>query len=101
DPTTRPANETKQASRAATNETRPVAGAIYQGPTTSGSEVTSISATPAGGRWKTPQLSRPLEEGEYTAVARQGSGIGNGPGESQSTTFSIRTKPPEVTLNAF
>ena len=47
-------NETKPSFSGATNETTPVAVAIYKGPTTSGSEVTSISATPAGGRWKTP-----------------------------------------------
>src|SRR5205807_6700672 len=93
-------NETKPTFSGTSNETTTVTVAIYRGATTSGSEVTSVSAAPVGGKWAVRDLGRPLEEGQYTAVARQPSGIGNGPGESQSTTFSIRLKPPEVTLKA-
>jgi|GEM_PF-3529438 len=86
----------------ATNEATPVTVVIYKGATDLGPEVTSTApAEPSGDTWQTKPLVHPLEDGEYTAVAREESGIGNGPGESPPVTFSIRTASPKVVLNQF
>jgi hypothetical protein len=82
-----------------TNEATTVTVAIHEGASVSGPEVASDSAEPGAGVWTTKPLAHALKDGEYTAVAREASGIGNEAGESAPVTFSIRTAAPEVTLN--
>jgi hypothetical protein len=58
------------------------------------------AATPNGGGFSwSAALSAGLADGQYTAIARQQSAIGNEPGASSPVTFTIDTKPPEVTLD--
>ena len=51
----------------------------------------------ASGEWAIV-ASSPLAEGFYTAVATEPSAMGNGTGESETRSFEVVTKPPEVTL---
>ena len=64
------------------------------------SEVSSSTATPAGGKWTSAKVSPPLSSGSYTAVATQPSSLGNPPGMSEPRTFTVDTAPPRVVLNS-
>ena len=70
------------------SETTTVTVAIYKAP--SGPEVATVTAKPAGGLWKTEALSKPLADGQYTAIATQPSGIGNGSDTLRSRGTSSR-----------
>ena len=61
-------------------------------------EATTVKATVSSGRWSAPALAMALTDGEYTAVAKQLSSIGNAEGESAPMTFIVNTRPPSVTL---
>ena len=80
-------------------ETKLVVVSIYSGPTTAGKLAEKVTVAPTGGSWEV--RGGQLEDGEYTVVATQESGIGNGPGQSKPVTFTIDTKPPTVTLKPF
>jgi hypothetical protein len=80
-------------------EAKPVVVSIYSGPTTTGKLAEKVTVAPTGGSWEV--RGGQLEDGEYTVVATQESGIGNGPGQSKPVTFTIDTKPPTVTLKPF
>jgi hypothetical protein len=93
-------NQNKPSFSGTSSEGSTVTVSIYEGSGTSGREVASASAKPVGGLWRTEALSKSLEDGQYTAVARQPSAIGGNPaGESSASTFRVFTKPPTVTLN--
>ena len=83
------------------SETTPVVVSIYRGATAAGAAVATATTAGTGGSWATEAkaLSQHLEDGQYTAVATQESGIGNGPGRSMPASFTIDTQPPTVTLN--
>ena len=75
---------------------------IYKGAKVEGTPV--ATATAAGGRsgtsWASGDASPALPGGdwEYTAVAVEPSGIGNGDGTSSAVTFQVDTEPPVVTM---
>jgi hypothetical protein len=68
---------------------------IYQGATVGGTIAASGEVPVKAGAWSfsSPQLA----DGTYTAQATQGDEAGNS--KSVSTTFTINTAPPAVTLN--
>ena len=103
-------NDTVPAFSGTTNEAGEVKVAVYKGATVDGERVATVAGAAGVGSWATEKkaLSQELKatggklgDGEYTAVAEQESGIGNGTGESTPVTFTIDTKPPTVTLNTF
>ncbi|HWX97334.1 MAG TPA: Ig-like domain-containing protein, partial [Solirubrobacteraceae bacterium] len=69
---------------------------IYAGTTATGSPAQTIPVTPASGTW-TAQAG--LADGTYTAIAEQADKAGN-TGFSSTTTFTINTASPTVSLNS-
>jgi hypothetical protein len=85
-----------------TGEASDVVVSVYSGPTATGTPVAKVTgAAGSSGAWETAHIAEPLADGQYTAIARQQSGIGNGLGTSGPTTFTIDTKAPAVTLKTF
>ena len=72
---------------------------IYKGTAASGSPVESVKAMASGGLWSGVP-TKALADGTYTAVAEQSDEAGN-VGLSEPSTFTIKTKGPAVSLNAF
>jgi hypothetical protein len=92
-------NNSKPTFSGTASESTAVVVSIYRGATTEGAPLTTATAKGTGGQWTTGPLGQVLEDGQYTAVARQESAIGNGPGKSAAVSFVIDTKPPSITLN--
>jgi hypothetical protein len=76
----------------------PVTVYLYSGKTAAGEAIDTLKATVSAGKWTSAHVSPPLGNGEYTAIAKQESSIGNGIGESESRTFIVNTKAPLVFL---
>ncbi|MGO9489614.1 MAG: Ig-like domain-containing protein, partial [Solirubrobacteraceae bacterium] len=62
--------------------------------------VATARASGDGGDWSSGPASPQLADGTYEAIAEQTSSLGNEPGFSKERSFTVDTKPPEVTLNA-
>jgi hypothetical protein len=71
---------------------------IYSGNTTAGSLIRTIPVSPEGAAW-TESLAEALGEGTYTVQAEQSDEAGN-TGKSATSTFTVDTTPPAVTLNS-
>ena len=71
---------------------------IYSGSSASGTPIRSVPVTPTGSTWSTT-IAEGLSEGTYTAQAEQSDEAKN-TGKSATTTFTVDTTPPAVTLNA-
>ncbi len=99
-PVTTPSKETAPSFSGFASDHTEVEVLIYRGSSAGGSPVAAASAGGNGGEWSSGGASPPLDEGEYTAIARQYSSLGNGPGYSEPIHFRIVTAPPHVTLNA-
>jgi large repetitive protein len=82
------------------SEGAPVTVDVYRGATATGSPVAKIEAEVAGGEWTTGRPSESLEYGEYVAVARQESSIGNAPGASAPAKLVLEAIPPAATTEA-
>jgi hypothetical protein len=93
-------NDTTPSFTGKASDTTEVVVWIYPGPSATGSPVASATAGGTGGSWSSSGASPALADGQYTAVARQESSLGNPDGVSESRTFRIDTAPPTVTLNA-
>ena len=78
----------------------PVTVDIYAGPSVAGAVLASAEGEAGAGRWVSARASPPLPWGEYTAVARQPSSIGNPTGESQTVTFVVAPIAPAVATEA-
>ncbi len=81
------------------SDSTPATVDIYQGANPEGPIVASIEARVEGGEWFADQ-TEPLEFGEYTAVARQPSSIGNEGGKSAPARFVVAQIPPVVLTEA-
>jgi hypothetical protein len=82
-------------------DTTTVTVSIYSGSIPSGTAAATATATPGGGgAWSSTGATPALPDGEYTAVAREPSSLGNPEGESKAVKFTVRTTPPTVTLAA-
>jgi hypothetical protein len=62
--------------------------------------VSTATAVPANGSWKSAEASPALSSGQYTATATQTSSLGNPPGVSAAVSFTVETAAPKVTLEA-
>jgi hypothetical protein len=82
------------------SEIGPVTIDIYAGAQASGREVASLTAAGTGAQWISGQLEKALDNGQYTAIASQQSGIGNSPGTSAPVTFTVNTSPPTVDVES-
>jgi Bacterial Ig-like domain/PKD domain len=70
---------------------------IYEGAGTAGALVETLeSGAPSGGAWSAKSAA--LADGVYTAVAQQLDSETLETGVSEETTFTIDTRPPDVTL---
>jgi hypothetical protein len=78
----------------------PVTVDIYQGTSAEGAVVASAPGEADRGRWVSAKASPPLTWGEYTAVARQPSSIGNPSGASPPATFAVEPIAPAVATEA-
>jgi hypothetical protein len=67
----------------------------------SGAEtVRTLKAHPSGGSWATVNVSPPLPDGHYTALATEPGALNGGePGTSNTVGFEVDTQPPKVTLS--
>jgi len=95
-PPTPSKNQTPSFSGEASENTEVVVH-VFEGST----EVANTKTTAPGGKWSTTTLSKALPPGKrtFTAHATEVSGLGNGPGTSNTVSFEVNTEPPEVTLN--
>jgi Big-like domain-containing protein len=78
----------------------PVTVNIYMQATAEGAVVASATAEVDRGEWTSAKASPTLPWGEYTAVARQPSSIGNPSGASAPVTFVVAPIAPTVTTEA-
>ncbi len=90
-----PSNVTEPTFTGTAGETEPVTVEIVHGNKPTGSKVTSVTATVSAGVWSAA-VTHPLERGEYDAVARQPSSIGNAAGVAQ---FVFVVAPHAPTLH--
>jgi hypothetical protein len=84
----------------AADEATPVTVTVFGGWAPEGEVVVTATAGPPGpgGGWTTDPVTPSLPDGTYTAIATQPSALGNPVGTSDAVTFTIDTRPPEVTL---
>ncbi len=71
---------------------------VYEGGSASGAPVAQAQANGTGGSWSSAEVSSTLHDGTYTAIAEQESEFGNGPGTSNTITFTVSTSAPTVSL---
>ncbi len=69
---------------------------LYKGSSASGSPIQTLTATPQAGSWTTGSTGPALANGVYTALAEQSDEAGNR--TQRTTTFTIATNSPKVTL---
>ncbi len=93
-----PSKNTKPSFKGTTSEAGTVTVRIYKGSKPEGTEAASVAVQASAGEWTTAALGSALAEGEYTAVAKEPSSLGNAEGTSNAVTFEVITKPPAVTL---
>ena len=99
DPPLTPSNNTKPAFSGSASDTETVHVYVYSGSQIGENPVAQATANANGGSWDSSKATPELGEGEYTAVARQASSLGNGEGESNVVHFEVVTASPHVTLN--
>jgi uncharacterized protein (DUF2141 family) len=71
---------------------------LYKGSGVSGSPLETVNVTASGASWSS-SAEKTLSEGTYTAIAEQADEAGN-VGVSGPSTFTVKTKPPAVSLDA-
>jgi Bacterial Ig-like domain len=99
-PTPRSNNTTPSFSGTA-SEATPVSVNVYQGRSAEGTPIVTLKVQKTEpGSWASANVSPPLTDGKYTAVATQPGSFGSPTGVSNSVTFEIDTQPPTVTLKA-
>jgi hypothetical protein len=80
------------------SDTTVVTVEVFRGARPQGSLAAAVRVSMSGGNWTSANVSPPLANGEYTAVATQSSSLGNGNGVSNPVTFEVDTASPLVTL---
>jgi len=93
-------NDTTPAFSGTASETDPVTVEVFAGAEAKGSPVAKLTASVAGGTWKSAHLTKELENGVYTAIASEPSSLENAPGQSKPVSFEVDTKAPNVTMVA-
>jgi hypothetical protein len=82
------------------SDTTTVTILVYKGAKAEGSPASSATATGTGGAFTSSAASPKLLDGEYTAIAKQPSSLGNPEGKSAPVKFTVDTTAPSVTLNS-
>jgi hypothetical protein len=97
-PVPTPSNTAKPSfSGTASDRKEHVTIALYPGATTKGMAIATLNAQVGPeGNWTSAPVSPPLANGEYTAIARQQSSLGNGEGQSSPISFTVDPHPPAV-----
>jgi hypothetical protein len=72
---------------------------VYKGESAAGKPLATLKAQGTGGSWVSGDVSPPLPDGTYTALASQTNSPG-ATGMSAAVTFAVDTHPPAVTLSA-
>jgi len=80
------------------SEHTPVTVRVYEGGSASGVPVSQVQASGTGGSWSSGEVPAPLHDGTYTAIAEQESEFGDGPGTSNTISFTVSTPAPSVSL---
>jgi hypothetical protein len=97
-PVSSPSGNTKPSFSGTASESKAVTVKVYKGSKAEGPIVATAEGALTGENWGPVSSATALAEGTYTAVAEEESSLGNGAGKSSPVTFTIITKPPEVTL---
>jgi major membrane immunogen (membrane-anchored lipoprotein) len=71
---------------------------IFTGATATGTPTQTVTLVPSGGKWTTGSSGPQLPDGTYTAQADQADDLGNL--AASSSTFTVKTNAPVVTLDA-
>jgi hypothetical protein len=94
-----PSKDTTPAFKGTSSEAGEVTVDIYAGSSVGSTPVsTAVAHAASAGEWSSGAAVPALVSGEYTAVAVQESGLGNGLGKSGPVTFIVNTAPPSVSL---
>ncbi len=98
-----PSNDTTPSFSGTASDATPVTVYVYAGESAeAGTPIAAVlKVQGTGGSWASANVSPPLPNGVYTAVATQPSSLGFGspPGVSDPVTFEVDTESPAVTLN--
>ncbi len=97
---TSPSKDTTPAFNGETSEAGEVKVEIHAGSAMGTVVATAVAHAASAGKWSSGAAGPALVSGEYTAVAVQESGLGNGLGKSGQVTFIVNTAPPSVKLEA-
>lgn len=93
-----PSRDSAPTFQGSTDEASAVEVFVYRGAKPEGAlALPVLTATPSGESWQASSPSA-LADGQYTAIARQQSAIGNGQSSTGPVTFTIDTHPPTVTI---
>ena len=95
-----PSNDSTPSFSGTASDTSLVTIDVYAGEHAKGTLVATLKAQGTGGDWASAQVSPPLADGTYTAVATQLNSLDFLEGVSNPVTFEIDTQPPAVTLRA-
>ncbi|HEY2181334.1 MAG TPA: Ig-like domain-containing protein [Solirubrobacteraceae bacterium] len=95
-----PSNDTAPTFSGTASDATEVTVEVFAGTSGEGPIVTSATATGTGGEWTSGEVSKPLGDGTFTALAVQASAIGNPSGESSPVTFTVDTAAPSLTVKA-
>jgi hypothetical protein len=91
-------NDTTPSFSGTASDTTPVTVEVYEGASAEGTPAATLKVRGTGGSWVSANVSAPLANGTYTAIASQQSSSGSGTGVSSPVTFEIDTESPVVTL---
>ena len=95
-----PSNDSAPSFSGTASDTSLVTIKVYAGGQAKGTLVATLKAQGTGDEWVSGQVSPPLADGTYTAVATQLNSLDFLEGVSNPVTFEIDTRPPAVTLRA-
>ena len=95
-----PSNDNTPSFSGEASDTSLVTVYVYAGEHAKGTPVATLKAQGTGEGWVSAQVSPPLADGTYTAIATQLNSLDFVEGVSDPVTFQINTQPPTVTLTA-
>lgn len=98
DQPTSPSNNTTPSFSGMASDTTLLTVGVYAGASAEGSALVTLKVQGTGGSWASANVSPPLANGKYTAVATQLSSSGGPTGVSNRVTFEVNTESPTVTL---
>jgi len=94
-----PSNDTTPSFSGTASDITPITVNVYAAGSTEGTPIATLKVQGTGGGWASANVSPPLANGTYTAVATQPSSLGGPAGASAPVTFEVNTQSPTVALN--